>query len=110
MNFKGPSLKRKIANICSVHYLQILPFSEVKYEKIVDHKSLTCENHTAVVLFSNQTLNRKDCEEVCNNNDECYFMFHTEAGWCSLYKICQTLEETEEVGSTFRKLSGKVMC
>ena len=82
----------------------------MKYEKIIDDKSITCENHSAVVLFSNQTLNRKECEEICNNNDDCYFMFHTEADWCSLYRICNRLGETEEAGSTFRKLgSGKVM-
>ena len=82
------------------------------YDKLIDNKSFTCEFHPFNQLFSNRTVDLKECEEKCNNNDECYFMFHTEADWCSLYKICNRAEVTEEAGSTFRKLefeSGKIM-
>ena len=78
------------------------------YSKIIDDSPETCDKSGDNQLFSEGTFRKNECEEKCNENEECSFIFHTLKGWCALYKSCNKRRTTKQPASTFQRVrSGK---
>ena len=77
------------------------------YAMIMDRTSRKCSQDAENMIFWDGSYDLESCQNLCDTDVECNFMYIGIRGWCGLFKSCDTRIRNSATGSTYEKLTNE---
>lgn len=77
-----------------------------KYEIIINDKKETCKNSPENVLQKKTGFTLNKCKELCDNDDDCLYIWFSKVNWCITFEDCDINNTIPiiEKGTTYERI------
>ena len=74
---------------------------------IMDRTTRKCSQDADNMILWDGSYDLQSCQNLCDIDVECNFMYIGIRGWCGLFKSCDTRIRNSATGSTYEKLTNE---